>query len=80
MVSKRQKNVTKIVVDKKFAKFVTKIMVTKIMVIKFIVTQICCSHKVYKQLTDVTRLNFFEVARAAFFDGCYSSKFLCSSK
>ena len=36
----KSKNVTKIVVDKKFAKFVTKIMVTKIIVTKLIVTQI----------------------------------------
>ena len=37
----KSKNVTKIVVDYKFATFVTKIMVTKIIVTKFIVTQIC---------------------------------------
>ena len=37
---KKSKNVTETVVDKKFAKFVTKIMVTKIMVTKFIVNQI----------------------------------------
>ena len=36
MVSKSRKNVTKIVADKKFVKFVTKIMVTKICVTKFI--------------------------------------------
>ena len=37
---KKSQNVTKIVVDYKFAKFVTKIMVTMIMVTKFIVNQI----------------------------------------
>ena len=36
----KSKNVTKIVVDYKFAKFVTKIMVIKSMVNKFIVNQI----------------------------------------
>ena len=36
----KSKNVTETVVDQKFAKFVTKIMVTKIMVIKIMVTKI----------------------------------------
>ena len=39
---KKSKYVTKIVVDFKFAKFVTKIIVTKIFVTKFIVNQIYC--------------------------------------
>ena len=36
----KSKNVTKFVVDQKYAEFVTKIMVTKIFVTKFIVSQI----------------------------------------